>query len=137
VLSTFACWYGGIVLFDSDYVFTVTNVLLHGVPYFVLTHRYARARATPSLAQRVSALGFAPFLALCCLLALGEETLWDRYVWHERAHLFGASDALSAQLLVFVTPLLAVPQITHYLLDGFVWRVRSENPVLRRELEAA
>ena len=37
--------------------------------------------------------------------------------------------------LALVVPLLAVPQLTHYLLDGFVWRVRSENPVLRRELE--
>ena len=26
-----------------------------------------------------------------------------------------------------VVPLLAVPQITHYLLDGFLWRRRS-NP---------
>ena len=32
LLATFASWYGGIVLFDSHYRFTVTNVFLHGVP---------------------------------------------------------------------------------------------------------
>jgi len=137
VLSTFACWYGGIVLFDSDYVFTVTNVLLHGVPYLLLTYRYARASGPASLGRAIALRGAAPFLLVCMALALGEETLWDRVVWHERAHLFGTSLDVPAALLLFLAPLLAVPQLTHYLLDGFVWRVRSENPVLRRELEEA
>jgi hypothetical protein len=26
---------------------------------------------------------------------------------------------------------LAVPQVTHYLLDGFVWRMGPANPELR------
>jgi hypothetical protein len=136
VLATFSCWYGGIVLFDSDYVFTVTNVLLHGIPYFVLTHRYARATSR-GWAGRIVAIGILPFALVCLALALGEELLWDRLVFHDRPHLFGAHGELSSLLLLFVTPLLAVPQLTHYLLDGFVWRVRSENPVLRREFEAA
>jgi hypothetical protein len=74
---------------------------------------------------------------LCVFFAVCEETLWDRLVWHERPEYFGEVFPLSALTLVFVVPLLAVPQITHYVLDGFVWRVRSENPVLRRELESA
>ncbi|MET0342918.1 MAG: hypothetical protein ABW252_18070 [Polyangiales bacterium] len=133
--ATAASWVGGIVLFDSDYVFTVTNVLLHGVPYFVLTYRYARAARAPSLAGRLARRGAPAFLGACVTLALAEELWWDRLVWHERPYLFGEHGALSAYALVFVVPLLAVPQATHYLLDGFVWRVRSENPVLRRELE--
>jgi len=135
LLATFSSWYGGIVLFDSDYVFTVTNVLLHGVPYFVLTYRYARAVEAPSLARRIARAGALPFVAGCVALALGEELWWDRLVWHERPEWFGTEASLPAAALVFIVPLLAVPQLTHYLLDGFVWRVRSENPVLRRELE--
>jgi hypothetical protein len=137
VLATASCWIGGIVVFDSDYVFTVTNVLIHGVPYFLLTYRYARASGGASWARRTCARGFIPFALVCVVLASAEETLWDRLVWHEHPQLFGMSRELSAELLVFVVPLLAVPQLTHYLLDGFVWRVRSENPVLRRELERA
>jgi hypothetical protein len=137
VIATASCWVLGIVVFDSDYAFTVSNVILHGVPYLVLTHRYARASHQPSFARRVAARGVLPFVLVCVLLALGEETLWDRLVWHDRPDYFGEVFPLSALTLVFVVPLLAVPQITHYVLDGFVWRVRSENPVLRRELESA
>ena len=137
VCATFSCWVLGIVVFDSDYAFTVSNVILHGVPYFVLTHRYARASGQPSLARRIAVRGVVPFVSLCVVLALLEESLWDRLVWHERPDYFGDVFPLDALTLVFVVPLLAVPQITHYVLDGFVWRVRSENPVLRRELESA
>jgi hypothetical protein len=137
VAATASCWIGGIVLFDSDYVFTVTNVLIHGVPYFVLTHRYARAEQQDSLARRSHLVGGILFFAVCGLLALTEETLWDRLVWHEHAAYFGQTSPVADSVLVFVVPLLAVPQLTHYLLDGFVWRVRRENPVLRRELESA
>jgi len=137
VIATFSCWVLGIVVFDSDYAFTVSNVILHGVPYFVLTHRYARASLEPSWGRRVALAGVGPFVLLCVFFAVCEEALWDRLVWHERPEYFGEVFPLSALILVFVVPLLAVPQITHYVLDGFVWRVRSENPVLRRELESA
>jgi hypothetical protein len=137
VIATCSCWVLGIVVFDSDYAFTVSNVILHGVPYFVLTHRYARASSQSSWARRIALAGVGPSVLLCVFFAVCEETLWDRLVWHERPEYFGEVFPLSALTLVFVVPLLAVPQITHYVLDGFVWRVRSENPVLRRELESA
>ncbi len=36
VLTTAVCWYVGIVWLNSDFAFTVTNVIIHGVPYMVL-----------------------------------------------------------------------------------------------------
>jgi hypothetical protein len=137
VVATATTWVLGIVVYDSDYVFTVCNVMVHGVPYFVLTHRYALAEPQRSLARRIVTHGAMPFVLLCIALAAAEETLWDRLVWHDRPHFFGQALPLSAQVVLFVVPLLAVPQVTHYVLDGFVWRVRRENPVLRRELESA
>jgi hypothetical protein len=118
VLSTFACWYFGIVAFDSDYAFTATNVLIHGVPYFALTYRYARGRVAqsepaPTLA-RVLKLGAAGVVALFGLVALGEELLWERWVWSDHP--------LGQLALVFVVPLLALPQATHYALDGWIWK---------------
>ena len=65
-------------------------------------------------------------LAVVWLLAYLEELLWDRGVWHERAWLFGAGWSLEAHRSWYV-PLLALPQWTHYVLDGFIWR-RKSNP---------
>jgi hypothetical protein len=127
VLTTAVCWYLGIVAFNSDYAFTVMNVITHGVPYLALVYwyRYARRqRAEPSLSVHVRRL--ATFLATLWLVAYLEELLWDRGVWHERAWLFG-SGWDTASLKVVLVPLLAVPQITHYVLDGFIWR-RKSNP---------
>src|ERR1044072_4530703 len=45
VVTTAVCWYAGIVAYDSDYAFTVTNVVIHGVPYAALVWWHARARA--------------------------------------------------------------------------------------------
>ena len=66
------------------------------------------------------------FLVTLWLLAYLEEMLWDRGVWHDRAWLFGASWDIGS-LKILLVPLLALPQVVHYVLDGFVWR-RKNNP---------
>ena len=129
VVTTAVCWYAGIVAFNSDYAFTVTNVLIHGVPYVALVWWYARRRA-PAAGKTYQRLVRWPviFIATLWLFAYAEELLWDRGVWHERAWLFGASwDA--AEWKAWLVPLLALPQVTHYVLDGFIWR-RGSNPQL-------
>ncbi len=129
VLTTAVCWYVGIVAYNSDYAFMVTNVLIHGIPYFTLVWRY-RIKTHPESAGggRVSQL--VMFLAALWLLAYIEELLWHRGVWHKREWLFGEGWELGRWRLVLV-PLLALPQVTHYLLDGFIWR-RKSNPQLAR-----
>ncbi|HJZ85260.1 MAG TPA: hypothetical protein VKN99_08835 [Polyangia bacterium] len=122
VATTAVCWYVGIVACNGDYAFTVTNVLIHGIPYFALVYWYARTRQLPLVARA----GPGAFLGVLWALAYVEELLWDRGVWHERAWLFGHGWDVGTLKLVLV-PLLAVPQITHYVLDGFVWR-RRQNP---------
>ena len=129
VLSTAACWYVGIVALDSDFAFTVTNVLTHGLPYLALIYWYGRARVARGGAFSLFARGPWAFLGLLWFLAYFEELFWDRGVWHERAWLFGESWDLG-NVRLFVVPLLALPQIVHYVLDGFVWRSRG-NPDLR------
>jgi hypothetical protein len=93
--TTAAAWYVGIVAFDSDYAFTVTNVFMHGIPYFALVFVHARARAkaaepaeAPSLAARLTR-SIVPFLGTLWLIAFFEELIWDRAVWHDRSSLFG------------------------------------------------
>ena len=134
VLTTVAAWYVGIVAFDSDYAFTVTNVFMHGIPYFALVfmHTRARSRAAPPASISAPSLGerltrsVVPFLGVLWLIAFVEELVWDRAVWHDRSSLFGEPWNVGAFKLLIV-PLLALPQLTHYVLDGFIWRRRT-NP---------
>lgn len=135
VATTALAWYVGIVAFDSDYAFTVTNVFMHGIPYFALVLFHTRARAasrpTPApasarpLAERLTRHVLV-YLGVLWLVAFAEELIWDRAVWHDRGWLFGEAWDIGA-LKLLVVPLLALPQLTHYVLDGFIWRRRS-NP---------
>jgi len=55
-------------------------------------------------------------------------------VWHDHPWLFPAADP-PAWLAAAAVPLLATPQVTHYLLDGFIWKLGPTNPGLRPLLE--
>ncbi len=127
VATTAVCWYAGIVFFNSDYAFTVTNVIIHGVPYFALIYFYAKSRraAASKFYQKLSSNWFV-FLATLWALAYVEELFWHRGVWHDKNWLFGA-DWGWGNLKIFLVPLLAVPQLTHYVLDGFIWRKKSNE----------
>ena len=135
VATTAVCWYIGIITFNSDYAFTVTNVIIHGVPYMALVYWYWRFRGTSGTPGRLSAgRALILFLGTIWLLAYVEELLWDRTDWHQRSWLFGSP--LPAENWKFLlVPLLAVPQLTHYVLDGFIWK-RRKNPDFAQITEA-
>lgn len=141
VASTALTWHVGIVLNDSDFMFTASNVIPHGVPYAWLLFAYTRERATSAPSFRFGQIALGGFAAFCAVLvgfAFVEQLAWDRLVEHERPWLFGDASALSAPWLAWVVPLLALPQATHYLLDGLLWR-RAESreiPALRAALRA-
>ena len=126
VATTALCWYVGIISYNSDYAFLVTNVIIHGIPYMVLVYWYRFGRAPKATERRIPA--WVHFLGVVWVLAYCEELLWDTTVWHERAWLFGTGWE-SSGFHSWLVPLLAVPQLTHYILDGFIWRRRS-NPTL-------
>ena len=139
VATTAACWYVGIVATNSDYAFTLTNVFIHGVPYLALVYLYARAAAREpgaahGLARQLLGGRRGPlvFLATLWAIAYAEELIWDRAIWHDRPWLFGRGGDVGGAAAILV-PLLAVPQLTHYLLDAFLWRRRA-NPRLGRLL---
>jgi hypothetical protein len=126
VVTTAVCWYVGIVAMDSDYAFTVTNVIIHGVPYLVLVYRLQPSKLIAESEVRPRRFGIVTFLAIVWTLAFFEELLWDNGVWQERSWLFGSFKALSDVEWIIV-PLLAVPQVTHYILDGFIWKRRQHQ----------
>lgn len=137
VVSTALVWWVGIVLVDDDFTFTVTNVTLHAVPYIALLWAYAKARAATAptrLVARVAGAGFLAFAAFAFACACVEEFAWDRLVWHDREWLFGAGAFISIEWNTFLVPLLALPQATHYALDGVLWRRKEGGAAQARAL---
>lgn len=140
VVGTALTWGLGIVGSSTDWAFTVTNVLPHGVPYIWLLYVYARERAgeAPRIAaSSIVRLGLSAFVGVALAFAFAEEVLWDRLVWHDRPEVFGGAreePLLGPLALAFVVPLLAVPQATHYALDAFLWRRRDTGPAQAKAL---
>lgn len=143
--GTAISWWVGIVALNSDMAFTMTNVLTHGIPYMALiwfyqsrspepTDQLEQRQQPPSLVERFSAIAMksAPIFVLVLIaLAYLEEGLWDGLVWREHGLVFApfawfgaVHDSAALSLLI---PLLSLPQSTHYVLDGFIWRVKDKS----------
>lgn len=128
--GTALSWYVGIVWLNGDLAFTLTNVVAHGIPYVALVWNSGERRVAAAGARRGTyALAALPlFVGLLWLLAFLEEGLWHGLVWRDKAELFpwfqGLPALQDASWLAILVPLLALPQATHYVLDGFIWRMR-------------
>lgn len=125
LIGTALSWYVGIVAFNNDLAFTATNVLAHGIPYLFLIWLYGRnthvMQRDAYLLPHIGRL-FTPRLCVLYVLALValaavEEGVWDALVWHETFTALNAS-----AMLVWIVPLLAMPQVVHYVLDAFIWK---------------
>ncbi len=123
--GTALAWYAGIVLFNGDLAFTLLNVVAHGVPYLALVWSRRPARAA-GRGWWAGHYGLPLFLGSIALFAFLEEGLWDGLVWREHGPVFGWFQRLplvaDPTRLRWLVPLLALPQSTHYVLDGFIWR---------------
>lgn len=130
VVTTAVTWYVGIVALNSDFAFTVMNVFVHGIPYFVLTFRYGVRRGEAQedgVLHRLARVGWPVFLLVVITLAFVEESAWDRWVWHDHPQFFGNSVGVGNTMLAFLVPLLATPQLTHYALDAVVWKRKGNE----------
>lgn len=84
-------------------------------------------------------LSFAPaFLLFLVMLAYLEEGFWDGLIWREHLTFFAPFASLpaitDAATLSILVPLLSLPQSTHYVLDGFIWRVKDKSSGWSAEL---
>ncbi|MFB9109184.1 hypothetical protein [Flavobacterium gyeonganense] len=123
ILGTVLSWYFGIVYFNDDLVFTLLNVVSHGIPYMALVY----FREVESKVDNGSGVfGFLKnynavviYGLILLIIAFSEEFLWEFFVWNENISV--SNFDFSGWQFVLV-PLLSVPQFTHYLLDGFIWK---------------
>lgn len=135
IVGTYLAWYIGIVTFNGDLAFTLTNVLAHGIPYMALVwfyHIRKRLNLQGSALknkQRLRAT-LAGFVLLLCGIAFVEEAIWDWFVWKEHPQFFGNwanHFNLPTEVLSVIVPLLALPQATHYVLDAFIWKLKGKH----------
>ncbi len=141
IVGTALSWYLGIVHYNGDLIYTTFNVVSHGIPYLALVWIYGRKKQQRALnstntLSKVEKLvfrntGLVLFLGLVVVLAYLEEGLWDGLVWREHRLVFslftGLPQVQDKMLLAVLVPLLALPQITHYVLDGFIWKVSKDE----------
>ncbi len=137
MLAAWLSWSVGLALADHPLVSLAAINLLHGVPFLVLVWFRVR-KARQAQGQPLGAGGLLgwlsgrwwAFFGLVLVLALLEEGAWERLVWGKRL----ARVTLSPEGLSLAVAALATPQIVHYLLDGFLWKLDGSNPDLELAL---
>ncbi len=130
IIGTLISWYLGIVYYNSDLIFTILNVVTHGVPYMALVWINGKANATKAtLPIMYKGFGICIFLLIPFVLGYVEEGLWDTIIWKEHTNLFGVFEFINqidtTSFKTIIIPILILPQLTHYLLDGFIWRIKK------------
>lgn len=124
IVGTYLSWYFGIVYFNNDLIFTSLNVISHGIPYIALIYIIEIEQKETSSLKKLSifktSFGILLFILIIIGFAFFEELIWELLVWRE--HFSIQSFELSMSWQQFLVPLLGVPQLTHYLLDGFIWK---------------
>lgn len=128
VFGTYLSWYAGIILFHGDLAFTLMNVVAHGIPYMGLIWLYGAKKNSSGFSFGLK--GVAIFVLILLILSYFEESLWDVLVWKDHASIFpfftGTSPLTNPWILSIVVPILVLPQLTHYVLDGFIWRFSKD-----------
>ncbi|HZY82094.1 MAG TPA: hypothetical protein VFE50_21365 [Cyclobacteriaceae bacterium] len=129
VAGTFLSWYVGIVMFHGDLTFTLLNVVAHGIPYMGLVWLYGEKKGGTSFSPGLR--GVLIFVAVVAAFAYFEEAIWDGMIWKDHEELFPfmvGFEALSNPVTIsVVVALLVLPQVTHYVLDGFIWRFSKDS----------
>lgn len=139
IAGTALSWYFGIVYFKGDLTFTLLNVVSHGIPYYALVWAHGRKKSSAAAPQSFQWLRkvFQPrnvviYIGILLLLAYAEEMIWDGFIWKEHFSIFPTSASLpditgDKMLMSLCIPLFALPQLLHYFIDGFIWKIRKDN----------
>jgi|ETNmetMinimDraft_25_1059894.scaffolds.fasta_scaffold31884_1 hypothetical protein len=144
MLFSWISWIVGIGLADHALISAAFLNLFHGIPFLALVWYRCNRRwegrtkgPSPLLAWLSQRRNWIAFYLVVLGLALIEESFWDGMVWHEYLpSLLGIkAPELSAQALSFWVALLSLPQIIHYFLDAWIWKLDGSNPDLETTLD--
>lgn len=141
IFGTLLSWYVGLIIFNGDFSFYIFTQLTHSIPYMALVWMYgdkkwnhkdiskAKAENKPLVAQLFKPQMFFLFVGFLALFAYLDAGLWNKVFGHEFPDIFpeffsllSPNSDLGKRLLI---ALLTLPQINHYWLDAFIWRMRK------------
>jgi hypothetical protein len=142
LLTTLFNWYLGIIFFNSDVAFTLTNVVAHGIPYLALIIFYQIKKDSFKglLTQKRTVWIILSIISFSFLFAFGEEFLWDMLINRDKERFFTSiinypmESIVNSTWQIITLVLLSLPQVTHYILDGFIWKMNDANPHLKHIL---
>lgn len=103
------------------------NVVAHGVPYMALVYATEQKKSyKKNWFLEVAILEFWRSYFCRNFVCIGlQEGFWNGLVWHEYDEFFAffPNINLTDNLLLSITiALLSMPQLTHYILDGYIWK---------------
>jgi hypothetical protein len=133
IFVTFFIWFNGIVWNNSLLIFAFWNVLLHGLNYFWIVYLSSKNKLkhwnyeTSKFIKRIMSYSIISFVFLLLVIATIEEYLWDQLFRNERwdfwwTTFYNIPDHLNIIVYAFIIWLLALPQLTHYFLDAYIWK---------------
>lgn len=142
MLASWASWTAGVALIEHPLVVLAAINLLHGIPFLGLVwvrlnRRWEGQAGEPGarlLAWLSQGRNLWAFYGVLLVLALGEEFLWEGLVWGHYVSPLWDVERLDPRLLSLTVAVLATPQIVHYLLDAWLWKLDGSNPDLRPAL---
>jgi hypothetical protein len=144
ISSTAINWYLGIVYFNSDVAFTITNVVAHGIPYITLIIIYTKEKKETTLKSKLSS--YSSFVHIFLIIAsaiafaFAEEYTWDMLIYREHESVFTTFfdypfAPIQTQIWqATIISLLSLPQVVHYIIDGYIWK-GGKNPYLKAILQ--
>lgn len=145
MVCSWVSWVVGIRLSNHPFVSAAFLNLFHGPQFLALVWYRAKHRFVqhPEVASRwvgslFSSGRWIAFYVLLFAVAIAEETLWDGIVWRVYLPELLALEPQRVQggALSLWVALLSVPQITHYYLDAWIWKLDGSNPDLLGFLRA-
>ncbi len=136
MLLTWITWAVGISVSNPLISAAFIN-LFHGIPFLAITWLYGNNKyKTGFLSIVFQTKNLALFFLLIFIPAFIEEGLWDAIFWHEYSFIFPVifTNNTDNFTLSICCALLIMPQLIHYILDAFIWKMDSSNPDLRQHL---
>jgi hypothetical protein len=137
MIASWVSWWIGVRMAEHIFISAAFLNFFHGVPFLMLVWHRTRTRHKDApterapLAARLSR-SWLPFYGALFAIALVEEVLWDGVVW--KAYLPGVlgvtPPALGAVAMAAWVAALSLPQIVHYFLDAYIWKLDGSNPDL-------
>jgi hypothetical protein len=142
MLASWASWSVGVAWVEHPLVALAAINLLHGIPFLALVwvrlNRRWEGRPGAPGTRLLAWLSQRKHVWACygvvLALALGEEYLWEALVWGGYVDTLWSVEALDPRALSLCVALLATPQVVHYYLDAWLWKLDGTNPDLKASL---